>query len=89
MDFRSGSNCCSLLQGQNLIEKPRSRVWRTVLYLSAPMVRNWKKSQKSLKKTNIIPAVDPTEFTLDQVNEALHLVASGHPKGKVVIKVSD
>ncbi|MBP6247848.1 MAG: NADP-dependent oxidoreductase, partial [Trichococcus sp.] len=44
---------------------------------------------KIIEENNIIPAVDPTEFTLDQVNEALRLVASGHPKGKVVIKVSE
>lgn len=41
---------------------------------------------KIIEENNIIPAVDPTEFTLNQVNEALRLVASGHPKGKVVIK---
>ena len=44
---------------------------------------------KIIEENNIIPAVDPTEFSLNQVNEALRLVASGHPKGKVVIKVSD
>jgi NADPH:quinone reductase-like Zn-dependent oxidoreductase len=44
---------------------------------------------KIIEENNIIPAVDSTEFTLSQVNEALNLVSSGHPKGKVVIKISD
>ncbi len=44
------------------------------------------KITKIVEQANIIPAIDPTEFTLDQVNEALALVGNGHPKGKVLIK---
>ncbi|AVK63772.1 oxidoreductase [Lactobacillus sp. CBA3606] len=32
------------------------------------------------------PAIDPHEFSLAEINEALTLVGSGHPKGKVVIR---
>lgn len=39
-----------------------------------------------VEKENIVPAIDPHEFTLDEVNEALLLVRDGHPNGKVVIK---
>lgn len=33
----------------------------------------------------IVPAVDATDFTLDQVNEAQKFLANSHPKGKVLI----
>lgn len=39
-----------------------------------------------VERENIVPAIDPTEFSLAQVNEALELVANGHPKGKVLVR---
>lgn len=39
-----------------------------------------------VEKNNISPAIDPTEFKLEQVNEALGMVAQGHHQGKVVIR---
>ena len=39
-----------------------------------------------VERENIVPAIDPTEFSLAQVNEALELVSNGHPKGKVLIR---
>lgn len=39
-----------------------------------------------IEAQNIVPAVDPTEFRIEQINEALKLVDKGHPKGKVVIR---
>lgn len=39
-----------------------------------------------VERNNIVPAIDPTEFKLEDINKALALVASGHPKGKVLIK---
>lgn len=45
-----------------------------------------KKITKIVETNNIKPAVDPTEFKLSDINEALNYVATGHPKGKVVIK---
>ncbi|AKP67352.1 NADP-dependent oxidoreductase [Companilactobacillus ginsenosidimutans] len=48
-----------------------------------------KKITKIIEDNNIVPAVDPTEFTLDDINDALKLITSGRPKGKVLIKVSD
>ena len=44
------------------------------------------KITKIIEKNMIIPAVDPTEFRIEDINKALNLVAQGHPKGKVVIK---
>lgn len=41
---------------------------------------------KIIDDNHIAPAIDPTLFTIDQVNDALALVTSGHPKGKVVIR---
>lgn len=41
---------------------------------------------KIIEDNNIVPFVDPTHFMLDDINEALSLVAHGHPKGKVVIR---
>lgn len=44
------------------------------------------KITKIIEENNIIPAIDPTNFTIDEINAALKLVANGHTKGKVVIK---
>lgn len=40
---------------------------------------------KIIEENNIVPAVDPTEFHIEDINDALKLVTSGRPKGKVVI----
>ncbi|MCM3768950.1 MULTISPECIES: NADP-dependent oxidoreductase [Priestia] len=40
---------------------------------------------KIIEKNNIIPPIHPTLFTIDNINEALELVANGRPKGKVII----
>lgn len=45
-----------------------------------------KKITKIIEENNIVPAIDPTNFTIDEINDALKLVAKGHTKGKVVIK---
>jgi NADPH:quinone reductase-like Zn-dependent oxidoreductase len=39
-----------------------------------------------MEENNIVPAIDPTHFTIDDVNAALQRVAKGGTKGKVVIK---
>lgn len=44
------------------------------------------KITKIIEENNIVPAIDPTNFTIDEINAALKLVANGHTKGKVVIK---
>lgn len=44
------------------------------------------KITKIVEDKEISPAVDPKEFKLTDVNEALDYVANGHPKGKVVIR---
>lgn len=41
-----------------------------------------KEISRIIEKNNIVPAIDPTTFRLADVNQALHLVAKGHPKGK-------
>lgn len=46
-----------------------------------------KEITKIIEDNNLVPTIEPREFTLEQVNDALSLVASGHPKGKVVIKL--
>lgn len=38
-----------------------------------------------VNEKQIKPRIDPHEFTIDDVNEALNLLATGHPGGKVVI----
>ncbi|WP_082137366.1 NADP-dependent oxidoreductase [Lactiplantibacillus herbarum] len=38
-----------------------------------------------IEKNQIIPAIDPTEFSLATINQAQEFLANGHPKGKVVI----
>ena len=34
----------------------------------------------------IVPKIDPREFDLSQINDALQLVAGGHINGKVMIR---
>jgi len=41
---------------------------------------------KIIEDYKIEPAVDPTEFHIEDIDKALNLVAQGHTKGKVVIK---
>jgi len=45
-----------------------------------------KKITKIVEENNIKPAVDPTEFKLANINQAIDYVTNGHPKGKVVIR---
>ncbi|MFB8374708.1 NADP-dependent oxidoreductase [Paenibacillus taichungensis] len=45
-----------------------------------------RKMTKIIEENRIVPAVDPTEFRIEDINEALNLVATGHPKGKVIIR---
>ncbi|MFK0524084.1 NADP-dependent oxidoreductase [Paenibacillus illinoisensis] len=45
-----------------------------------------RKITKIIEENRIVPAVDPTEFRIEDINEALNLVATGHPKGKVIIR---
>lgn len=44
-----------------------------------------KEITKIIEENNIVPAIHPILFTIDNVNEALELVANGRPKGKVII----
>lgn len=44
------------------------------------------KIAKIIEDNKIVPAVDPTEFRIEDIDKALNLVATGHTKGKVVIK---
>lgn len=44
------------------------------------------KLKKIIEDNKIVPAVDPTEFHIEDIEKALNLVAQGHPKGKVVIR---
>ncbi|WFE14715.1 NADP-dependent oxidoreductase [Bacillus atrophaeus] len=44
-----------------------------------------KEITKIIEENNIVPAIHPPLFTIDNVNEALELVANGRPKGKVII----
>lgn len=44
------------------------------------------KLRKIIEEHQIVPAVDPTEFRIEDINKALALVAKGHPKGKVIIR---
>ncbi len=41
-----------------------------------------------VRERNVHPDVDPHSFGLDEVREALNLVANGHPTGKVVLHIS-
>ena len=45
-----------------------------------------KEVTKIIEDNNIVPAIHPTIFTIESVNEALKLVANGRPKGKVIIQ---
>ncbi|WP_024123545.1 NADP-dependent oxidoreductase [Bacillus halotolerans] len=45
-----------------------------------------KEITKIIEENNIVPAIHPTRFTIENVNEALELVANGRPKGKVIIQ---
>lgn len=42
--------------------------------------------KKIIEDNKIVPAIDPTELRLEDINKALKLVATGHPQGKVIIK---
>lgn len=42
--------------------------------------------KKIIEDHEIVPAVDPTEFRIEDINKALNLVAHGHTGGKVIIK---
>ncbi|QDZ86351.1 NADP-dependent oxidoreductase [Priestia megaterium] len=44
-----------------------------------------KEITKIIEENNIVPPIHPTLFTIENVNEALELVANGRPKGKVII----
>ncbi|RDZ12791.1 oxidoreductase [Priestia megaterium] len=44
-----------------------------------------KEVTKIIEENTIVPPIHPTLFTIDNVNEALELVANGRPKGKVII----
>ncbi|WP_349668207.1 NADP-dependent oxidoreductase [Lacrimispora sp.] len=47
------------------------------------------KLKKIIEDNKIVPAVDPTEFRIEDINKALNLVANGHTEGKVVIKLNN
>ncbi|WP_058763663.1 NADP-dependent oxidoreductase [Exiguobacterium chiriqhucha] len=38
-----------------------------------------------VEANEVVPALHPKRFTIDEVNEALQVVATGRPKGKVII----
>ncbi|MGM0125556.1 hypothetical protein IGI37_002955 [Enterococcus sp. AZ194] len=42
-----------------------------------------------VEKKQIIPAIDPTEFRLEDINKALAHMATGHPKGKVLLRIGE
>lgn len=44
------------------------------------------KLKKIIEENRIVPAVNPTEFRIEDIDKALNLVAQGHSKGKVVIR---
>jgi len=48
--------------------------------------RQLEKITKIIEENNIVPAIDPTNFTIEDINDALDLVVKGKTKGKVVIK---
>lgn len=39
-----------------------------------------------IEVNQIVPAIDPTILTIEEIDQALNLVANGHPKGKVIIR---
>lgn len=48
-----------------------------------------KKVTKIVEKNQIKPAIDPTVYQIDDINQALKKVATGHPQGKVLIKLGE
>lgn len=44
-----------------------------------------KEITKIIEKNKIVPAVDPKEFQLEDINQAISYMTNGHPKGKVLI----
>lgn len=73
------------LAGANLDRKAKKRdIEYHFLFVRADG-QQLAKLTKMIEEHNIVPAIDPTEFTLNEINDALNLVANGHPKGKVVI----
>lgn len=44
------------------------------------------KLKNIIDENKIVPAIDPTIFHIEDINNALDLVANGHPKGKVLIR---
>ncbi|MBO0458522.1 NADP-dependent oxidoreductase [Enterococcus hulanensis] len=45
-----------------------------------------RKVTEIVENNNIVPTIDPHDFTIEQINEAILYVKNGHPNGKVVIK---
>jgi NADPH:quinone reductase-like Zn-dependent oxidoreductase len=45
-----------------------------------------KEITKIIEENKIVPAIDPTEFRIEDIDKALNLVMTGHTKGKVIIK---
>ena len=39
-----------------------------------------------VEANHIVPKIDPREFDLSQINDALQLVAGGHINGKVIVR---
>ena len=39
-----------------------------------------------VEANHIVPKIDPREFDLSQINDALQLVAGGHINGKVILR---
>lgn len=46
-----------------------------------------KEISRIIEKNQIIPAIDPRIFQLEDSNEAIQYVAKGHPQGKVLLRV--
>jgi len=40
---------------------------------------------KIIEQNNIVPAIDPTEFKINDINQAINYMTNDHPKGKVLI----
>ena len=41
-----------------------------------------------VEANHIVPKIDPHEFDLSQINDALQLVVEGHINGKVIVRFS-
>lgn len=41
-----------------------------------------------VEEKGIVPRIDPPGFDLSRINDAMKLVAEGHPNGKVIVSVS-